>query len=72
MLSYTFINRHPQMSDPGPEGPLVSFSGPFQILSSGGKQNLASAGVMGHDIVALSINSHEQTQLNRVYCYQIL
>ena len=23
MLSYTFINSHSQVSDPGPEGPLV-------------------------------------------------
>ena len=24
MLSYTFINSHSQVSDPGPKGPLVS------------------------------------------------
>ena len=38
---------------------FFSYSGPFGILGSGGKQNTVLGGVR---IVALSITSNEQTQ----------
>ena len=34
MLSYTFINSHSQVSDPGPEGPLVDYKGHSQDFGS--------------------------------------
>ena len=35
MLSYTFINIHSQVSDPGPKDPLVSLIRKLQILELG-------------------------------------
>ena len=49
----------------------ILYSGPSAILGSEGKQNTAKAGARGVKIVALSISSHEQTQLNRVCCFLI-
>ena len=61
-----------EVSNPGPIGPLVSYSGPTGILGSDGKQNSLQPGLGGVRIVSNSISSHEQTQLNRVCCFSYI
>ena len=48
---------------------IFSYAGPSGLLGSDGMQNTTCVSARGMRIVALSISSHEQTQLNRVCCF---
>ena len=51
---------------------IFSYSGPSGILGSDGKQNRLKRVLEGVRIVALSISSHEQTQLNQGCCFSYI
>ena len=51
---------------------IFSYSGPSGILGSDGELIPLKLVLGGKSIVALSISSHEHTQLNRVCCFCIL